>query len=100
MQAELEGASEVGDTWEREAAEESVGAEWVWWISRGLGHYLSYSVHIDTCVSHREMVESKRALIYQAALHFCTLHKYSSMHCPAVALLRLRRECLWAKACY
>lgn len=100
MQAELEGASELGYTSEREAAEEIMGAEWMWWISRGLGHHLSYSVHIDMCVSHREMVESKRALIYQAALHFCRLHKYSSVHCPTVALLQLRRECLWAKACY
>lgn len=36
VQAGLQGPSEAGDTWGREAAGESVRAEWVWWIRGAL----------------------------------------------------------------
>lgn len=51
MQAELEGPSELGDTWETEAAEQSMGAECMWRISRDLGHHLAYSAHVCIGVS-------------------------------------------------
>lgn len=63
LQAKLEGASET------------TGWEWVWWISRVLGHQLSPSVCTDTCVSHRETMESRCVLMSEAALFVCTLHK-------------------------